>query len=191
MQKISPFLWFDSNAEEAVNFYVSIFKDSKIKDVSRYGDAGPGPKGQVMVMNFEIEGQDFVALNGGPRFKFTEAVSFVVHCKGQKEVDHYWDKLLEGGGQTQACGWLKDRYGLSWQIVPNEFFELMKDKDPAVRNRVMQAMMGMVKFDVEGLEEGGRGQLDNSGRPAFSPRSRGEGTLAAQRPDPRRFAVEG
>ena len=153
MQKISPFLWFDSNAEEAVNFYVSIFKDSKIKDVSRYGDAGPGPKGQVMVMNFEIEGQEFVALNGGPRFKFTEAVSFVVHCKGQKEVDHYWDKLLEGGGQTQACGWLKDRYGLSWQIVPNEFFELMKDKDPAVRNRVMQAMMGMVKFDVEGLKK--------------------------------------
>jgi len=107
MQKISPFLWFDSNAEEAVNFYVSIFKDSKIKDVSRYGDAGPGPKGQVMVMSFEIEGQEFVALNGGPRFKFTEAVSFVVHCNGQKEVDHYWDKLLEGGGQTQACGWLR------------------------------------------------------------------------------------
>ena len=153
MQKISPFLWFDSNAEEAVNFYVSIFKDSKIKDVSRYGDAGPGPKGQVMVMSFEIEGQEFVALNGGPRFKFTEAVSFVVHCNGQKEVDHYWDKLLEGGGQTQACGWLKDRYGLSWQIVPVEFFELMKDKDPAVRNRVMQAMMGMVKFDVEGLKK--------------------------------------
>jgi len=158
MQKISPFLWFDSNAEEAVNFYVSIFKDSKIKDVSRYGDAGPGPKGQVMVMSFEIEGQEFVALNGGPRFKFTEAVSFVVHCNGQKEVDHYWDKLLEGGGQTQACGWLKDRYGLSWQIVPVEFFELMKDKDPAVRNRVMQAMMGMVKFDVEGLKKAAEGK---------------------------------
>jgi len=158
MQKISPFLWFDSNAEEAVNFYVSTFKDSKIKDVSRYGDAGPGPKGQVMVMSFEIEGQEFVALNGGPRFKFTEAVSFVVHCNGQKEVDHYWDKLLEGGGQTQACGWLKDRYGLSWQIVPVEFFELMKDKDPAVRNRVMQAMMGMVKFDVEGLKKAAEGK---------------------------------
>ena len=158
MQKISPFLWFDSNAEEAVNFYVSIFKDSKIKDVSRYGDAGPGPKGQVMVMSFEIEGQEFVALNGGPRFKFTEAVSFVVHCNGQKEVDHYWDKLLEGGGQTQACGWLKDRYGLSWQIVPVEFFELMKGKNPAVRNRVMQAMMGMVKFDVEGLKKAAEGK---------------------------------
>jgi len=158
MQKISPFLWFDSNAEEAVDFYVSIFKDSKIKDVSRYGDAGPGPKGQVMVMSFEIEGQEFVALNGGPRFKFTEAVSFVVHCNGQKEVDHYWDKLLEGGGQTQACGWLKDRYGLSWQIVPVEFFELMKDKNPAVRNRVMQAMMGMVKFDVEGLKKAAEGK---------------------------------
>ena len=96
--------------------------------------------------------------NGGPRFKFTEAVSFVVHCNGQKEVDHYWDRLLEGGGQTQACGWLKDRYGLSWQIVPNEFFELMKDKDPAVRNRVMQAMMGMIKFDVEGLKKAAEGK---------------------------------
>ncbi len=158
MQKISPFLWFDANAEEAVNFYTAIFKNSKIKDVSRYGDAGPGPRGQVMVMNFEIEGQDFVALNGGPRFQFTEAVSFVVHCNGQKEVDHYWDKLLEGGGQTQACGWLKDRFGLSWQIVPDEFFELMKDKDPALRNRVMQAMMGMIKFDVEGLKKAARGQ---------------------------------
>jgi predicted 3-demethylubiquinone-9 3-methyltransferase (glyoxalase superfamily) len=153
MQKISPFLWFDSNAEEAVRFYTSIFKNSKVKDVSRYGDAGPGPKGQVMVMNFEIEGQDFVALNGGPRFQFTEAISFVVRCKGQKEVDHYWDNLLEGGGQTQACGWLKDRFGLSWQIVPDEFFELMKDKDPAVRDRVMQAMLGMIKFDVEGLKK--------------------------------------
>lgn len=158
MQKISPFLWFDANAEEAVNFYTAIFKNSKIKDVSRYGDAGPGPRGQVMVMNFEIEGQDFVALNGGPRFQFTEAVSFVVHCNGQKEVDHYWDKLLEGGGQTQACGWLKDRFGLSWQVVPDEFFELMKDKDPALRNRVMQAMMGMIKFDVEGLKKAARGQ---------------------------------
>ena len=158
MQKISPFLWFDANAEEAVNFYTSIFKNSKIKDVSRYGDAGPGPKGQVMVMSFELEGQEFTALNGGPRFKFNESISFIVHCKGQKEVDHYWDKLLEGGGQTQACGWLKDRFGLSWQIVPDEFFELMKDKDPAVRNRVMQAMMGMIKFDVEGLKKAAKGQ---------------------------------
>ena len=158
MQKISPFLWFDSNAEEAVQFYVSIFKNSKIKDVSRYGDAGPGPKGQVMVMNFEIEGQDFVALNGGPRFHFTEAISFVVHCQGQKEVDHYWDRLLEGGGQTQACGWLKDRFGLSWQIVPDEFFELMKDEDPAARSRVMQAMLGMIKFDVEGLKRAAAGK---------------------------------
>jgi predicted 3-demethylubiquinone-9 3-methyltransferase (glyoxalase superfamily) len=157
MQKISPFLWFDSNAEEAVHFYTSIFKNSKIKDVSRYGDAGPGPKGQVMVMSFELEGQEFVALNGGPRFQFTEAISFVVHCDGQKEVDHYWDRLLEGGGQTQACGWLKDRYGLSWQIVPNEFFALMKDEDPGVRNRVMQAMMGMIKFDVEALKKAAKG----------------------------------
>jgi predicted 3-demethylubiquinone-9 3-methyltransferase (glyoxalase superfamily) len=158
MQKITPFLWFDANAEEAVNFYTSIFKNSKVKDVSRYGDAGPGPKGQVMVMSFEIEGEEFTALNGGPRFKFNESVSFVVHCKAQKEVDYYWDKLLEGGGQTQACGWLKDRFGLSWQIVPDEFFELMKDKDPAVRNRVMQAMMGMIKFDVEGLKKAAEGK---------------------------------
>jgi len=151
MQKISPFLWFDSNAEEAVNFYVSIFKDSKIKDVSRYGDAGPGPKGQVMVMSFEIEGQEFVALNGGPRFKFTEAVSFVVHCKGQKEVDHYWDKLLEGGGQTQACGWLKDRYGLSWQIVPRALPELLGGPDRERAGLAMQAMMTMSKIDIDGL----------------------------------------
>ena len=157
MQKITPFLWFDANAEDAVNFYTSIFKNSKVKDVSRYGDAGPGPKGQVMVMSFELEGQEFTALNGGPRFKFNESISFVVHCKGQDEVDHYWDKLLEGGGQTQACGWLKDRFGLSWQIVPDEFFELMKDKDPAVQSRVMQAMMGMIKFDVEGLKKAAKG----------------------------------
>jgi len=158
MQKISPFLWFDSNAEEAVDFYVSIFKDSKIKDVSRYGDAGPGPKGQVMVMSFEIEGQEFVALNGGPRFKFTEAVSFVVHCKGQKEVDHYWDKLLEGGGQTQACGWLKDRYGLSWQIVPRAMAQLLGGPDKAGAKRAMQAMMKMVKLDVAELERAYRGE---------------------------------
>ena len=157
MQKITPFLWFDANAEDAVNFYTSIFKNSKVKDVSRYGDAGPGPKGQVMVMSFELEGQEFTALNGGPRFKFNESISFVVHCKGQDEVDHYWDKLLEGGGQTQACGWLKDRFGLSWQIVPDEFFELMKDKDAAVQSRVMQAMMGMIKFDVEGLKKAAKG----------------------------------
>jgi len=152
MQKISPFLWFDSNAEEAVDFYVSIFEDSKIKDVSRYGDAGPGPKGQVMVMSFEIEGQEFVALNGGPRFKFTEAVSFVVHCNGQKEVDHYWDKLLEGGGQTQACGWLKDRYGLSWQIIPRRLNELIVDPDRDRARRAMEAMLKMVKIDVAELE---------------------------------------
>ncbi len=158
MQKITPFLWFDANAEEAVNFYTSIFKNSKVKDVSRYGDAGPGPRDQVMVMSFELEGQEFTALNGGPRFKFNESISFVVHCKGQKEVDHHWDKLLEGGGETQACGWLKDRFGLSWQIVPDEFFELIKDKNPAARGRVMQAMMGMIKFDVEGLKKAAAGK---------------------------------
>ena len=157
MQKISPFLWFDKEAEEAAKYYVSIFKNSKMGVVTRYAKGTPMPEGTVMTATFVIEGQDFTALNGGPQFKFTEAVSFVVHCKGQKEVDHYWDKLLEGGGQTQACGWLKDRYGLSWQIVPNEFFDLMKDRDPAVRNRVMQAMMGMVKFDVEGLKKAAEG----------------------------------
>ena len=152
MQKISPFLWFDSNAEEAVQFYVSIFKNSKIKDVSRYGDAGPGPKGQVMVMNFEIEGQDFVALNGGPRFHFTEAISFVVHCQGQKEVDHYWDRLLEGGGQTQACGWLKDRFGLSWQIIPAGLQEALGHSDPVKAGKATQAMYKMRKIDMAEIE---------------------------------------
>ncbi len=133
MQKITPFLWFDDNAEEAVNFYTSIFKGSKIKNVSRYGDAGPGPKGSVMVMTFELEGQEFMALNGGPQFKFTEAISLVINCKSQKEVDHYWDKLSEGGQKVQ-CGWLKDRF------------------DPAKRNRVMKAMLQMVKLDVDGLK---------------------------------------
>jgi predicted 3-demethylubiquinone-9 3-methyltransferase (glyoxalase superfamily) len=151
MQKITPFLWFDANAEEAVNFYTSIFKSSKIKDTSRYGDSGPGPKGSVMVMTFELDGQEFMALNGGPTFKFTEAISLVVNCKNQEEVDHYWEKLSEGG-QTVQCGWLKDKFGLSWQIVPTILGELMQGKDPQKRERVMKAMMQMVKLDVDGLE---------------------------------------
>jgi predicted 3-demethylubiquinone-9 3-methyltransferase (glyoxalase superfamily) len=129
MQKISPFLWFDNHAEEAMNHYVSIFKNSKVGSVTRYGDAGPGPKGSVMTASFELEGQQFTALNGGPQFKFTEAVSFVVSCETQEEVDEFWGKLSEGG-QTQQCGWLKDKFGLSWQIVPSVLIEMMKDPDP-------------------------------------------------------------
>ena len=151
MQKITPFLWFDANAEEAVDFYTSIFKNSKIKDTSRYGDSGPGPKGSVMVMTFELDGQELMALNGGPTFKFTEAISLVVNCKNQEEVDHYWEKLSEGG-QTVQCGWLKDKFGLSWQIVPTILGELMQGKDPQKRERVMKAMMQMVKLEVDGLE---------------------------------------
>ena len=151
-KQITPFLWFDDNAEEATNFYTSVFKNSKILSIKRYGDAGPGPKGSVMTASFELDGQEFVALNGGPRFKFTEAISFVVKCETQDDVDYYWDKLLEGG-QPQACGWLKDKFGLSWQIVPNAFFKLVGDSDPEKVSRVMQAMLGMIKFDVAKLQE--------------------------------------
>jgi len=151
MQKITPFLWFDDNAEEAVAFYTSIFEKSRTVSVSRYGDAGPGPKGRVMVMKFEIEGQEFVALNGGPQFHFTEAVSFVVNCKDQKDVDDYWDRL-SAGGQTSQCGWLKDRFGLSWQIVPDALGKMLGDKDPAKAQRVMKAMLRMTKIDIEELK---------------------------------------
>jgi len=157
MQRVSPFLWFDDDAEEAANFYTSIFKNSKIKGVSRYGEAGPGPKGSVMVLSFELDGQEFTALNGGPQFHFTEAVSFVVHCKDQDEVDHYWTKLSEGGQEVQ-CGWLKDKFGLSWQIVPTILPELMQDKDPARRERVMKAMLQMVKMDIAGLKRAAEGK---------------------------------
>jgi len=151
-KQITPFLWFDDNAEEATNFYTSIFKNSKILSIKRTGAAGPGQKGSVMTTSFELDGQEFVALNGGPRFKFTEAVSFVVKCETQDEVDYYWDKLLEGG-QPQACGWLKDRFGLSWQIVPTAFFRLAGDSDPEKVSRVMQAMLKMIKFDIAKLQE--------------------------------------
>jgi predicted 3-demethylubiquinone-9 3-methyltransferase (glyoxalase superfamily) len=151
MQRISPFLWFNDNAEEAVNFYISIFKNSKIVGVSRYGDSGPGPKGQVMVVNFKLDGQQFIALNGGPQFKFTEAISLVVNCKDQEEVDRFWDKLSEGGQKVQ-CGWLKDKFGLSWQIVPTILGELMQDKDPKKSERVMKALMKMTKLDIAGLK---------------------------------------
>ena len=152
MQKITPFLWFNNNAEEAMNFYLSIFKNSKVLGVSRYGDAGPGPKGTVMVAGFELDGQKFTALNGGPLFKFTEAISFVIDCKSQEEVDHYWNKLTEGGEESM-CGWLKDKFGLSWQVVPDKLIELMQDKDPKKAGNVMQAMMKMKKIDIGLLQK--------------------------------------
>jgi len=152
MQKITPFLWFDDKAEEAMNFYVSIFKNSKRGRISRYGEAGPGPKGTVMVATFQLEGQDFIALNGGPHFKFTEAISLVVNCESQDEVDAFWEKLSEGGAKGQ-CGWLKDKYGLSWQVVPTALGKLMSDPDPEKSKRVMTAMLKMTKMDIQGLQQ--------------------------------------
>ena len=152
IQKITPFLWFDTQAEEAARFYTSIFKNSKVGTVTRYGEAGPGPKGSVMTVAFEIEGQKFTALNGGPVFKFTEAISFVVNCETQEEVDELWEKLSESGAKVE-CGWLKDQYGLSWQIVPTVLIEMLQDKDAARSQRVMKAMMKMKKLDIAGLEE--------------------------------------
>jgi predicted 3-demethylubiquinone-9 3-methyltransferase (glyoxalase superfamily) len=151
MKGITPFLWFDQDAEAAMDFYTSIFKHSKIVRVSRYGDAGPGPKGQVMVGEFEINGQRFMALNGGPQFKFTEAISFVIHCEDQEEIDFYWSNLTSQGGQESQCGWLKDKFGLSWQVVPTVLSELMSDKDPKKANAVMQALLQMKKLDIAGL----------------------------------------
>ena len=156
MQKITTMLWFDGQAEEAAKFYVSVFKNSKMGKVARYGDAGPGPKGSVMVASFEVEGREFTALNGGPQFKFNESVSFVVHCKTQEEVDYYWDKLLAGGGQESMCGWLKDKYGLSWQITPDVLLELISDPDPAISQSVMKAMMQMRKIDIEAVKQAKR-----------------------------------
>jgi predicted 3-demethylubiquinone-9 3-methyltransferase (glyoxalase superfamily) len=152
MQKITPFLWFDGNAEEAVNFYTSIFKDSKILGMSYYGDAGPGLKGSVMTASFLLNGQEFIALNGGPHFKFTEAISFSVNCETQSEIDELWSKL-SAGGEEQMCGWLKDKFGLSWQIVPPILGKLMSDKDPQKSKRVMQAMMKMKKIDISKLKQ--------------------------------------
>ena len=151
MQKITPFLWFDNQAEEAVNFYVSLFKNSKINSVKRYGDAGPGPKGSVMIVTFQLEGQDFIALNGGPTFKFTPALSLYVDCVTQEEVDQLWEKLSEGG-RKDRCGWLQDKYGLSWQIVPRALQQLMSDPDPKKSASVMQAMLQMDKIDIEALK---------------------------------------
>ncbi len=150
-QKITPFLWFDSNAEEAMNFYVSVFKNAEVLSVSRYGEAGPGPAGSVMVASFRLEGQEFLVLNGGPKFRFTEAVSFLIDCASQEEIDHYWDRLSEGGEQG-PCGWLKDRFGLSWQVVPSILGEMLQDQNRERANRVMQAMMQMTKMDIAKLE---------------------------------------
>jgi predicted 3-demethylubiquinone-9 3-methyltransferase (glyoxalase superfamily) len=152
IQKITPFLWFDHQAEEAVRFYTSIFKTSKVETVTRYGEVGPGPKGSVMTVAFQIEGQQFVALNGGPHFKFTEAISFVVNCETQQEVDEFWAKLSAGGQEVQ-CGWLKDKYGLSWQIVPTVLIDMLQDKDAERSQRVMKAMLQMKKIDIARLEE--------------------------------------
>jgi predicted 3-demethylubiquinone-9 3-methyltransferase (glyoxalase superfamily) len=146
-QKITPFLWFDNQAEEAARFYVSVFKNSKMGAVSRYGEGMPLPKGTVMTAAFEVEGQSFIALNGGPQFKFTEAVSFVVNCDTQKEIDYYWDKLTGGGGEEVQCGWLKDKYGLSWQITPTALPELVKKS-----SKVMEALLHMKKLDIAALQ---------------------------------------
>ena len=152
MQKISPFLWFDGNAEEAVNFYVSIFKDSKILNLSRYGEAGPGPKGTVMSATFQLQGQEFIALNGGPQFKFTPAISFFVHCQTQAEVDELWEKLA-AGGRKDRCGWLTDKYGLSWQIIPDVLGKMLNDPDKEKSKRVMTAMLQMDKIEIKRLEQ--------------------------------------
>lgn len=151
MQKITPFLWFDGKAEEAVNFYVSAFKDAKILDVLRYTEAGPGPEGSVMTIKFSLHGQEFVALNAGPEFTFTPAISFFVDCQSQEEVDELWEKLSAEGGETNSCGWLKDRYGVSWQIVPTILLELLGDKNSEKANRVMKAMLRMHKLNIAGL----------------------------------------
>ena len=162
MQKITPFLWYDDKAEEAANFYCSIFKNSKVGKITRYEGAGAQasgrPEGTVMTVAFELEGQKFTAINGGPHFKFTEAVSFVVNCETQEEVDYFWEKLTADGGKESQCAWLKDKYGLSWQIVPAVLIELLQDKDPAKAQRVMSAMLQMKKIDIATLKQAAEGQ---------------------------------
>jgi len=157
MQTITPFLWFDSQAEQAAEFYVSVFPDSEILSVARYGEAGPGPAGSVMVVDFKLRGQEFNALNGGPIYVLSPAVSFVVDCQTQDEVDHYWDSLLAGGGKPVQCGWLVDKFGLSWQIVPRRLNELMASSDPEVAKRVTEAMLKMIKLDIAELEAAAAG----------------------------------
>lgn len=156
IQTITPFLWFDHQAEEAANFYTSIFPNSKIIKVVRYGEAGPGPAGTAMTVAFQLDGQAFVALNGGPHFQFSEAISFVVNCQTQAEVDRYWDRLSAGGTQVQ-CGWLKDRFGVSWQVVPTALSDLLSDPEPARSQRVMKALMTMKKLDIQALKQAHEG----------------------------------
>jgi predicted 3-demethylubiquinone-9 3-methyltransferase (glyoxalase superfamily) len=156
MQKITTFLWFDGQAEEAANFYISIFKNSKVGRILRHGDAGPGPKGSVLTVEFQLEGQQFVALNGGPQYQFTPAISLFVNCETQDEIDDLWEKLTAGGKEVQ-CGWLTDRFGVSWQIVPSILLNLLADQDAAKSQRVMQAMMKMVKFDIAALQKAAKG----------------------------------
>jgi predicted 3-demethylubiquinone-9 3-methyltransferase (glyoxalase superfamily) len=152
MQKITPFLWFDNNAEEAANFYTTVFKDSRVGKVVRYGDAVPQLKGQVLTVSLSLFGQEYTLLNGGPKFKFTEAISFVVHCENQEEVDYYWEQLTSEGEESM-CGWLKDKFGLSWQIVPNQLIRLMSDPNAEKSARVMQAMLQMRKIDIASLDK--------------------------------------
>ena len=151
MQKITTFLWFDNQAEEAANFYVSIFPNSKVLSSSRYGEGAPMPKGTVMTMTFDLAGQEFIALNGGPNFKFTPAISLFVACEDQKEIDYYWEKLTAGGGKPVQCGWLEDKFGLSWQVVPSELGRLLGGGDAAKAKRAMAAMMKMKKLEIESL----------------------------------------
>lgn len=157
-QQITPFLWFDGNAEEAINFYTSIFKDSKVINITRHGDGGLGQKGSLLTATFQLHGQEFMALNGGPMFKFTEAISFFVKCKTQEEIDDFWEKL-SAGGQKSQCGWLKDKFGLSWQIVPPILGELLNDKDPEKSHRVMRAMMQMGKIEIQKLKDAYEGKV--------------------------------
>jgi predicted 3-demethylubiquinone-9 3-methyltransferase (glyoxalase superfamily) len=152
VQKITPFLWFDGKAEEAMKFYVSIFKNSKVGSVTRYGEEGPGPEGTVMSATFQLDGQEFFALNGGPQFTFSPAISFFVNCETQQEIDELWEKLSEGG-EKQRCGWLKDKYGLSWQIIPSVLSQMLQDKDADKSRRVMKAMLQMDKIDIKTLKE--------------------------------------
>jgi predicted 3-demethylubiquinone-9 3-methyltransferase (glyoxalase superfamily) len=163
MHKITPFLWFDDKAEEAMNFYASIFKNSKVGTVTRYGEGGPGSKGAAMSVAFQLDGQDFFALNGGPLFKFTEAISFFVNCETQQEVDELWEKL-SAGGEKSRCGWLKDKYGVSWQIIPSALGKMLSDKDPAKAKRVMETMLQMEKIDISRLKQA----YDGEASPAMS-----------------------
>ena len=155
MSKITPFLWFDDNLDEAIKFYSSVFKNHRLLYEVQYGDAGPGPKGTIMTATFELEGQKFMALNGGPMFKFTEAISLFITCDDQEEIDYYWERLSEGGQKSQ-CGWLKDKFGLSWQVVPYNLGELLAGTDRQKANKVMQAMLKMSKLDMSALEEAGK-----------------------------------